>query len=83
MGSDTSIAWYQSIGRQLPRACMLDTSIIAWYRELLSVSIACALRWGVASVEILLYWAWLTLYGKNISGARQAPVDGFLPGPRV
>ena len=55
MGSDISTAWYQSIGIRLPRACMSNTSVIAWYRELLSVSIVCALRWGVASVGILLY----------------------------
>ena len=83
MGSDTSIAWYHSIGIRLPRACMFDTSVIAWCRELLSVSIACALRWGVTFVGILLYWAWLTLYGKNILGAGQAPVSGSHPGPRV
>ena len=29
------------------------------------VNIACALRWGVASVGIILYWAWLTLHGKT------------------
>ena len=49
------IAWYQSIGIRLPRDCMSDTNVITWYRELLSVSIACALRWGVAYVGILLY----------------------------
>ena len=27
--------------------------------------IACALRWGVAFVGIILYLAWLTLYGKT------------------
>ena len=32
--------------------------------ELSKVNIACALRWGVASVGIKPYWAWLTLYGK-------------------
>ena len=26
------------------------------------MTIACTLRWGVASVGIILYWAWLTLY---------------------
>ena len=62
---------------------MLDTNVIAWYRELLSVSITCALRWGVAFVGILLYWVWLTLYRKNISGTRQAPVGGSHPGLRV
>ena len=67
MGFDTSIAWYQSVGIRLPGAYM--SGVIAWYDELLNVSIACALRWGVASVGILLYWAWLTLYRKNISGA--------------
>ena len=29
------------------------------------LNIACALRWGAASVEIILYWALLTLYGKK------------------
>ena len=29
-----------------------------------NMTIACALRWGVASVENILYWAWLSLYGK-------------------
>ena len=81
MGSDTSTAWYHSVGIQLPRACMSDTSIIAWYCELLSVSIACALRLGVASIGILLYWKWLTLYGKNISGVGQVPMDGSHPRP--
>ena len=38
MGSDTSI------GRRLPKAYMSDTSVIAWFRELLSVSIAYAFR---------------------------------------
>ena len=27
--------------------------------------IACAIRWGVAFVGDILYWAWLTLYGKQ------------------
>ena len=60
---------------------MSDTSIIASYRELLSVSIACALRWGLASIGILLYWVWLTLYGKNILDVAQALVGGSHPGP--
>ena len=29
------------------------------------MTIACALRWGVALVENILYWAWLTFYGKT------------------
>ena len=29
----------------------------------------------VAIVEGILYWAWLTLYGKNILGVEQTPVD--------
>ena len=29
------------------------------------VSIACTLRWGVALVGCILYWAWLTLYGTS------------------
>ena len=44
MGSDTSIAWYQSIDIRLPRACIYDTSVIDWCHELLYVGIACALR---------------------------------------
>ena len=47
--------WHQNIGIRSPKACMSDTSVIAWCRELLSVSIACALGWGVASIGILLY----------------------------
>ena len=38
-------------------------------------TIACALRWGVALVEVILYWALLTLSWDHISGARQLPVD--------
>ena len=30
-----------------------------------NMTIACALRWGVAIVGNILYWAWLTLYGKT------------------
>ena len=30
-----------------------------------NMTIACALRWGVALIESILYWAWLTLYGKT------------------
>ena len=33
--------------------------------NLWNMTIACALRWGVASVGNILYWAWLTLYGKT------------------
>ena len=33
--------------------------------ELWNITIACALRWGVALVGSLLYLAWLTLYGKH------------------
>ena len=62
---------------------MSDTSAIAWCRELLSVSIACPLKWRVASVGILLYCAWLTLYGKNISSAGQALVGDSHLGPQV
>ena len=62
---------------------MSGTNIIAWFHELLNVNISCALRWGVASIGILLYWAWLTLYGKNISDAGQAPIGGSHPGLRV
>ena len=29
------------------------------------MTIACALRWGVASVGNIFYWAWLTLYRKT------------------
>ena len=29
------------------------------------MNIACALRWGVALVGGILYWAWLTLYGTT------------------
>ena len=29
------------------------------------VNIACALRWGVALIEGILYCAWLTLYGTT------------------
>ena len=36
------------------------------------VNIACAIRWRVISVGIILYWVLITLYGKNISGAGQA-----------
>ena len=32
-------------------------------------------KMGVALVRGILYWAWLTLYGKNISSARQTLVD--------
>ena len=46
------------------------------------VNIACAIRRGVASVGIILYWAWLTLYGKNISGMGHVPVGGSHPGPQ-
>ena len=60
---------------------MSDTSIIAWYRELLSVSIACPLRWGLAFIGILLYWVWLTLYGKNILDVVQALLGGSHLGP--
>ena len=30
-----------------------------------NMTIACALRWRVASIGNILYWAWLTLYGKT------------------
>ena len=30
-----------------------------------NMTIACALRWGVALVGNILYQAWLTLYGKT------------------
>ena len=30
-----------------------------------NMTIACALRYGVAFVGNILYWAWLTLYGKT------------------
>ena len=30
-----------------------------------NMTIACALRWGVAFVGNILYWAWLTLYRKT------------------
>ena len=30
-----------------------------------NMTITCAFGWGVASVGSLLYWAWLTLYGKT------------------
>ena len=30
-----------------------------------NMTIACALRWGVASIGNILYWVWLTLYGKT------------------
>ena len=30
-----------------------------------NMTIACALRWGVAYEGNILYWAWLTLYGKT------------------
>ena len=83
MGSDTSTTWYQSISIRLPTACMFDPNVIAWCHVLLSVGSVYALRWGVASVGSLLYWVWLTLYGKNISGARQAPMGSSHPGPRV
>ena len=33
--------------------------------NLWNMTIACALRWGVASVENILYWTWLILYGKT------------------
>ena len=29
------------------------------------MNIVCALRWGVALVGGILYWAWLTLYGTT------------------
>ena len=34
--------------------------------SLWDMTIARALRWGVASIRIIIYWAWLTLYGKII-----------------
>ena len=30
-----------------------------------NMTIACALKWGVATVGNILYWEWLTLYGKT------------------
>ena len=33
--------------------------------NLWNMTIAYALRWGVASIGNILYWAWLTLYGKT------------------
>ena len=45
----------------------------------MNVNIACALRWGVASVGITLLSV-AYLYGKNISGAGHAPMDGSHPG---
>ena len=75
----TSTAWYHSVGIRLPRACMSGTSVISWYHELLDVNISCGLRWRVASIGILLYWAWLTLYGKNISGAGQTLMGNSHP----
>ena len=30
-----------------------------------NMTITCALRWGIAFVGNILYWAWLTLYGKT------------------
>ena len=30
-----------------------------------NMTIAYALRWGVALIGNILYWAWLTLYGKT------------------
>ena len=30
-----------------------------------NMTIACTLRWGVASVGNIFYWVWLTLYGKT------------------
>ena len=42
-----------------------DCIILFGMCELWNMTIACALRWGVALVGSLLYWAWLTLYGKH------------------
>ena len=39
------------------------------------MNIACALRWRVALVGGIFYWAWLTLYGTTLSGAGSTPVD--------
>ena len=38
-----------------------------------NITIACTLRWGVASVGNILYWAWHTLYGKtfHVQGVHQ------------
>ena len=44
------------------------------------VNIACALRWGVASVEITLLGMTHPIW-DNISGARNASVGGSHPEP--
>ena len=49
---------------------------------IVKVNIACALRWRVASIGIILYWTWLTLYGKNILGTGHVPMGGSHPGPQ-
>ena len=49
---------------------------------IVKVNIACALRWRVASIGIILYWTWLTLSGKNILGTGHVPVGGSHPGPQ-
>ena len=38
-----------------------------------NMTIACALRWRVALVGGILYWVWLTLYGKTfqVQGLRR------------
>ena len=33
--------------------------------NLWNMTIACALRWGVASIRNIIYWVWLTLYGSQ------------------
>ena len=53
----------------------LDCIILFEMCELWNMTIACALRWGVALVGSLLYWAQLTLHGIPLSGAGSKPVD--------
>ena len=55
------ISWHDMQDSIVEIACFTwDVNVILW-----NMTIACALRWGVASLGNILYWAWLTLCGKT------------------
>ena len=55
------ISWHSMQDSIVEIACFTwNVNVNLW-----NMNIACALKWGVASVGNILYWAWLTLYGKT------------------